>query len=43
MFFGFLLDGFMPGEQYPEIYNSLQKMALERGIIKESSCPEKFI
>lgn len=38
-----LLDGFNPGEQYPQTYNDLQKVALETGRIKPTGCPEKFL
>lgn len=33
-------DGFMPGEQYPQGYNSLAKGALTRGLIKPTGCPD---
>ena len=34
-------DGFMPGEQYPETYNSLVKAAVQRGLVKQTGCPDK--
>lgn len=33
-------DGFMPGEQYPQKYNSLVVNALKSGIIKTVGCPD---
>ena len=39
----YIIDGFMPGEQYPSTYNRLVKKAVERGIIKPTGCPERLI
>jgi len=33
-------DGFMPGEGYPESYNSLAKKALNEGRISKTGCPD---
>lgn len=35
-------DGFMPDEQYPQKYNDIKKLAVERGLIKPTGCPENF-
>ena len=34
------LDGFMPGEQYPESYNSLGKKAFAAGRLEVTGCPD---
>lgn len=39
----YIIDGFMPGEQYPSTYNRLIKKAVEKGIIKPTGCPERLI
>jgi len=39
----YIIDGFMPGEQYPSTYNRLVKKAVEKGIIKPTGCPERLI
>lgn len=36
-------DGFMPGEQYPEKYNSLVKAAFRNGIVSRTGCPDTDI
>ena len=33
-------DGFMPGEQYPESYNTLRQAALQRGLVSRTGCPD---
>lgn len=33
-------DGFMPGEQYPEKYNSLVNTLFRNGVIKLTGCPD---
>lgn len=38
----FTVDGFMPGEQYPQVYNDLKQTAISNGLIKETGCPEKL-
>jgi hypothetical protein len=30
----------MPGEQYPQKYNSIVSTALSRGLIKSTGCPD---
>ena len=35
-----LSDGFMPGEQYPESYNSLGKEAFAAGRLEVTGCPD---
>ena len=36
----FSSDGFMPGEQYPESYNSLGKKAFAAGRLEVTGCPD---
>jgi hypothetical protein len=33
-------DGFMPGEQYPQSYNSITNKLLVSGQLKYTGCPE---
>jgi hypothetical protein len=35
-------DGFMPGEQYPEKYNSLAKAAYAEGRLEVTGCPDSI-
>lgn len=39
-FLFFSTDGFMPGEQYPESYNSLGKKAFAAGRLEVTGCPD---
>jgi hypothetical protein len=39
-FLSFSTDGFMPGEQYPESYNSLGKKAFAAGRLEVTGCPD---
>lgn len=36
------IDGFMPGEQYPETYNAIRQAKTSSGELKETGCPEFF-
>lgn len=36
------VDGFMPGEQYPQEYNSIRDEKMGDGSLKSTGCPEKL-